>query len=406
MTETTDIFRAYKIQHSANEKKVKLIADLLPTWQKALDSIQEIQIEKLRNGKRLGWLNKDFKPNNKLSARQWKSVTNQVNNDLKSWLAKLTIAMRPEIYGLDLNKDEKEELYKINLNHDWWNNNTLKPILEKDIEKNPAPTHDKTRVMLMDVGIAKIVKSKKAKAFDYWAEISLASSPYKPIKFPVETNPYYEEADGEYRNMQVLVTENNEVYLTPVKRSEIEVPTVTSKDVIGLDWGLVNIITTSDGRLLGKQLYKWLLDRDKELLALERALRKNKIRLNNSKRYRRLQARIRDYATNEMGRIVNLLAKDDLRAIVVEDLDFRGGGLSRRLNRIITRAGRKVLRQRLATLAEVSGVEIIEVHAPYSSRECSNCGFVSKRNRKSQSRFVCKFCGYSINADVNAARVV
>lgn len=139
MTETTDIFHAYKIQHSANAKKVKLIADLLPTWQKALDSIQEIQIEKLRNGEKLGWLNKDFKPNNKLSARQWKSVANQVNNDLKSWLAKLTIAMRPEIYGLDLNKDEKKELYKINLNHDWWNNNTLKPIIEKVIEKKPRP---------------------------------------------------------------------------------------------------------------------------------------------------------------------------------------------------------------------------------------------------------------------------
>ena len=90
----------------------------------------------------------------------------------------------------------------------------------------------------------------------------------------------------------------------------------------------------------------------------------------------------------------------------LEESDFRGGGLSRRLNRVVTRAGRKVLRKRLQGLAEVSGVEVTSVPAFYSSRECASCGYVDKNNRKSQAKFECKFCGNKSHADVNAAKVV
>ena len=41
---------------------------------------------------------------------------------------------------------------------------------------------------------------------------------------------------------------------------------------------------------------------------------------------------------NEIGRLLNILAVN-AREIVVEDLDFRGGGLSRRMNRILFHRG-------------------------------------------------------------------
>ena len=39
-----------------------------------------------------------------------------------------------------------------------------------------------------------------------------------------------------------------------------------------------------------------------------------------------------------------------------------------------------------------------------TSRWCSRCGHVEKRNRVSQSGFICRVCGYESNADFNAAR--
>ncbi|MHB8368650.1 MAG: zinc ribbon domain-containing protein [Leptospirales bacterium] len=38
-----------------------------------------------------------------------------------------------------------------------------------------------------------------------------------------------------------------------------------------------------------------------------------------------------------------------------------------------------------------------------TSRQCSCCGCIDKKNRKSQSEFVCTQCHFSCNADFNAA---
>lgn len=75
-------------------------------------------------------------------------------------------------------------------------------------------------------------------------------------------------------------------------------------------------------------------------------------------------------------------------------------GLNRELlrlgfSRFITRLEHKVL-QREGT--------VVFVPAHHTSQECSACGFVSKTNRKTQSKFECGQCGHTENADRNAAR--
>lgn len=44
-----------------------------------------------------------------------------------------------------------------------------------------------------------------------------------------------------------------------------------------------------------------------------------------------------------------------------------------------------------------------DVPAPYTSLRCSDCGWIDKNSRKSQAEFVCTNCGFSCNADTNAA---
>ena len=38
-----------------------------------------------------------------------------------------------------------------------------------------------------------------------------------------------------------------------------------------------------------------------------------------------------------------------------------------------------------------------------TSRECSECGYTDKVNRKDQEHFECVKCGFAENADINAA---
>jgi transposase len=39
-----------------------------------------------------------------------------------------------------------------------------------------------------------------------------------------------------------------------------------------------------------------------------------------------------------------------------------------------------------------------------TNRQFSECGHIAKANRKNQAEFYCKKCGYSENADYNAAK--
>ncbi|MCZ4511418.1 transposase [Streptomyces sp. ActVer] len=70
------------------------------------------------------------------------------------------------------------------------------------------------------------------------------------------------------------------------------------------------------------------------------------------------------------------------------------------LNRAILAQGWGLLRQR--TEHKAPG-RVEDVPAPYTSLRCSACGWIDKNSRKSQAGFVCSFCGFTCNADTNAA---
>ncbi|WP_257003956.1 transposase [Streptomyces sp. SA15] len=73
------------------------------------------------------------------------------------------------------------------------------------------------------------------------------------------------------------------------------------------------------------------------------------------------------------------------------------------LNRAILAQGWGLLRQR--TEHKAPG-RVQDVPAPYTSLRCSACGWIEKNSRKSQAEFVCVSCGFTCNADENAAHNV
>jgi putative transposase len=70
------------------------------------------------------------------------------------------------------------------------------------------------------------------------------------------------------------------------------------------------------------------------------------------------------------------------------------------LNRVIFAQGWGLLRQRTGRKAPG---RVEDVPAAYTSLRCSACGWIDKNSRKSQAEFVCSFCGFTCNADSNAA---
>jgi IS605 OrfB family transposase len=64
------------------------------------------------------------------------------------------------------------------------------------------------------------------------------------------------------------------------------------------------------------------------------------------------------------------------------------------------------LQQKIFYKAKREGIEVRIVDPQYTSQECSCCGHIEKSNRKTQSLFSCKSCGYTVHADINAACVI
>lgn len=181
---------------------------------------------------------------------------------------------------------------------------------------------------------------------------------------------------------------------------------IVKTPVLSMDVGLCTLIATDQGDLLGQSWLSVLTKFD----ALLTSIAQHRQRLGlpvKSERYIFHTQRLRGYLKTEINRVFNRLVA--VRApghFILEALDFSNSQLSRRLNRILRNFGKGLITQKLLELEKQFGITTEFRNPAYSSQECSGCGYVDKRNRKTQSQFQCKFCNQKCHADVNGARVV
>lgn len=398
--------RTYEIPHHANDSKLDKVREILPLWQSCLVAVQLIQTRKLKEGKPLGWLTAEELNgfNLPLSARQLKSVTNQVNGALRSWQALTILNVRAMIREGDYDDSERRELYRINVMKDWWSDTRTTDMVEKSLREAPFPNLGTVRTMLFDTPVC-AVEDAGDTVFDAWLKVSTLDKG-RPVLLPVSRGGFYGSREGEEAGVtQAHVRRDGSVVFSRVKQSPLA-PIRTEGETLGLDWGLASLFTASDGRRLGSRLYSWLAARDAELTKLTAALQRQGIKQRDSKRLRAMNNRIREYVRNEVNRVLNLLSTEDVRELVVEKLDFRHGGLSRTMNRILSRAGRGAVKTKLAAITEDYGITVTEVNPAYTSQECDGCGFTDRYNRRFQSRFCCRFCGKKLHADIKASRTI
>jgi len=76
----------------------------------------------------------------------------------------------------------------------------------------------------------------------------------------------------------------------------------------------------------------------------------------------------------------------------------------KRFNKILGSWSWKQLETFLSYKAELLGKKVEFVDARYTSQKCSVCSHTERKNRKTQSLFTCKSCGFVLNADLNASR--
>src|SRR5699024_8563684 len=117
----------------------------------------------------------------------------------------------------------------------------------------PKPDLRKVRTMLMDGPIAHLTESRTS-SFSHWLQIATLER-RKPVRLPLAQTRY-----AAYANYaQVTVGRSGDVAVSLVKKSPAAA-TRTAGRSVGLDWGLQSVFSTSEGQLLGIQMYEWLQD--------------------------------------------------------------------------------------------------------------------------------------------------
>ncbi len=172
---------------------------------------------------------------------------------------------------------------------------------------------------------------------------------------------------------------------------------------VGLDWGIKNFMTTSQGELINypdsvireyERIKKLISIRDKKDKGSNNYLKiDNKI--NEAwERFDNLKRDFIEQITNKLCKNYNIAVEDLTDAKILKSTKNR-----RRLRLI---APRYLFIEKAKWKCQKYGTQFVEVNPAYTSRTCSKCGKV-KENLSLQDRiFKCE-CGFELDRDINAA---
>ncbi|HEY3078854.1 MAG TPA: transposase [Chloroflexota bacterium] len=183
-----------------------------------------------------------------------------------------------------------------------------------------------------------------------------------------------------------------------------DVPLGESGAVVGVDLGLTRPAVTSTKRFLGARRWKAIEGR---YFRLMRGLdsKGTPSALRHLRRLKGTRARFRRDCDHVLSRRV-VQSVEPGTTIVVENLtDIRArttqrGRASRRRLHSWSFAQ---LRAFLVYKAEAAGCLVVGVDPRHTSQRCPRCGHTARANRRGQARFVCRACGYELNADLVGA---
>ncbi|MEY9993695.1 putative transposase [Streptomyces sp. V4I8] len=182
-------------------------------------------------------------------------------------------------------------------------------------------------------------------------------------------------------------------------------PNTTPGGFLGIDLGIVNIATTSDGQIMaGRALNRGRLR--------EGTLRTKLQRKNTPSAKRRLkkrrckEARRAKDINHKIAKRVVAEAERTGRGIALEDLTGIRERVRLRKPQRATHSSWSFaqLGQFIAYKARNAGVPVVYVNPAYTSRTCAECGHIDKANRVSQAWFACRSCGFVDHADRNGSR--
>ncbi len=255
------------------------------------------------------------------------------------------------------------------------------------------------------------LEASEDSSFNYWLKISTLER-YRPLLVPVKLAEYHQQAlEGKTLNSSVQLNRRDDGWWLTLSYDEVvTVHTEPDAPVIGIDVGVANFLTSSDGKhygtFHGKLRERQKRDREKRRrkAKLRKCLEKKgikKLPSTSSKSGRRLIRHVRQ----AINRAVNeCFAEHPDAQFAYEQLSVATmKHKARAMNAYLRTSNLAHVPEQIAWNAAKRGVRATSVKSAYSSQECSVCHYPDRTNRPDQQTFCCVVCGFKAHADLNAA---
>ena len=343
----------------------------------------------------------------------------------------------------NLTKDDKHYLY-LCLKH----TPTLYNILNyKKVDYATDCLKDlKVDVHRLNNLLRRYIRRYKTKSYTNKANVILTSNLYK---FDLNNNIF--SFTGKKKNSKVTITlignipklkgtlelvknqKSNQYYLhVPLDRIIIKKEMTEQSEILGLDVGITDLITLSNGSIYGAnsaELFYTLSDNlvnknRSRLFSYKRQLEERLLTEKDPSKKSILELKLKNLENNNLGskkriskiskyksRIVShincelnkMVKEEDIEEIVREDLNWiskKKKNVSRKQQNRFSTWSKGVLLERLSVKLAENGIKETIVNPAYTSQVCCKCNHLGSRNGKV---FKCLNCNLNIDADFNAS---
>ena len=224
--------------------------------------------------------------------------------------------------------------------------------------------------------------------------------------------------EGKIKTVTLTKETDNSYYVSILVENNCKAPAVIQQsvnnegDVLGIDMGVKELCTCSDGTVFENNRY--LTKSEKRLKREQKKLSRKKKGSSNRNKQRIKVARVHKKIANQRKDVVEKataeIAGKSHAAVAVETLNVKGMQKNHHLAKCVSDASMSCFLTRLETKCRNSGKTFVKVDRWFpSSQTCSVCGYVNKEIKDLKIReWECPVChtrhGRDSNASLNIAR--
>ena len=229
---------------------------------------------------------------------------------------------------------------------------------------------------------------------------------------------FHRRFEGKIKTVTLAKETDGSYYVSILVENDCKAPAVIQQsvnnegDVLGIDMGVKELCTCSDGTVFENNRY--LTKSEKRLKREQKKLSRKKKGSSNRNKQRIKVARVHKKIANQRKDVVEKataeIAGKSHAAVAVETLNVKGMQKNHHLAKCVSDASMSCFLTRLETKCRNSGKTFVKVDRWFpSSQTCSVCGYVNKEIKDLKVReWECPVChtrhGRDSNASLNIAR--